>query len=154
MKLVRRRRRRSLNGGTSPAPVIRAVDKNPVVERLSAFLGDADGEDEGLDRDDSPEHIYQRIDEDDDDVTSDKVYRAVPASSMCGDSKWTNSGSDRKIQAESTSAELGGARAYVTTHQPTRGVPRKYSLPKGRFCYLRTMSYNRWGAGPRLPLGG
>lgn len=139
IKLVRRRRRRSLNGGTSPAPVIRTVDKIPVVERLSAFLGDADGEDEGLDREDSPEHIYQRIDEDEDDVTGDKVYRAVPASSMCGDSKWTNFASDRKFQTESTSAEVGGARAYVTTHQPTRGVPRKYSLPKGEFDYPRPL---------------
>lgn len=128
-KLVRRRRRRSLNGGTSPAPIVRS-EVRPV-ERLSAFLGDADGEDEGVDREDSPEHIYQRIDEVEDDHfdvgSKDRVYRAVPASSV-EPKRPVFFGSDRKVRPD----EIAGARAYVTTHQPTR-VPRKYSLPKGNF---------------------
>jgi len=100
---------------------------------LSAFLGDADGEDEGADRD-SPEHIYQRIDEFDDfDVekksvgVSEKLYRAVPASASA-----SNPDPSRLIfpKERTEAAEFGASRAYVTNHQPTR-VPRQYSLPKG-----------------------
>ena len=147
LKLVRRRRRRSLNGGTSPAPLPRA-DKIPVVERLSAFLGDADGEDEGAEREDSPEHIYQRIDGDIDDdiaarhsskcdVTGDKVYRAVPFSPSAAAKRTVGQAATAElVKSRNEPSEVGGAtmmgatpRAYVTTHQPTR-MPRKYSLPK------------------------
>ena len=132
-KLVRRRRRRSLNG-TSPAPPKPEIRP---AERLSAFLGDADGEDEGADRD-SPEHIYQRIDEFDDfdvekkSAVGEKLYRAVPASASELTAPTSTSDSSRLFfPKERTDApEVGGSRAYVTNHQPTR-VPRQYSLPKG-----------------------
>ena len=125
MKLVRRRRRRSLNGGTSPAPIPRP-DKIPVVDRLSAFLGDADGEDEGVDRDNSPEHIYQRIDGDMDDdvvsrhsskcdVTGDKVYRAVPFSPV------TNAAAAKRtpVKSRHEPSEAGGATAATPRASPT-----------------------------------
>ena len=122
------------------------------MDRLSAFLGDADGEDEGVDRDNSPEHIYQRIDGDMDDdvvsrhsskcdVTGDKVYRAVPFSPV------TNAAAAKRtpVKSRHEPSEAGGAtatttatpRAYVTTHQPTR-MPRKFSLPKTGEHYLLT----------------
>ena len=133
-KLVRRRRRRSLNG-TSPAPPKPEIRP---AERLSAFLGDADGEDEGADRD-SPEHIYQRIDELDDfdaDKKTDvgeKLYRAVPASASVPTTAPASNPDPARLvfpKDRTEAAEFGGSRAYVTTHQPTR-VPRQYSLPKG-----------------------
>jgi hypothetical protein len=137
-KLIRRRRRRSLNG-TSPAPPKAEVRPS---ERLSAFLGDADGEDEGADRD-SPEHIYQRIDELDDfefekkkvETVGEKLYRAVPAQSAFAAAPAALNADSKRPKERAEVSDLGVARAYVTTHQPTR-VPRQYSLPKGKLLLM------------------
>ena len=126
--------------GTSPAPLPLPKAEIRSVERLSAFLGDADGEDEGVDRE-SPEHIYQRIDEFDDFdveidgknvavVVGENVYRAVPAQSAFTSLTSSESKPATSAKVRPEAGDFGGARAYVTTHQPPR-VPRQYSLPKG-----------------------